>query len=210
MDSQLFAFTTVVALLTITPGADTMLVLRSVIAQGQRSAFFTIGGITAGLFIHALLSAVGLSFILIQSSVAFTVIKWVGAAYLVFLGVQSLIRLRHYEEESSAPASPTTIPSSFWQPLLNGLVTNVFNPKVAIFYLAFLPQFIHAGEPPLAKSLLLAGIHGLFTMGWLCLVALFIHKVRPLLLNPTIRRRLEALTGLVLIGFGIRLAMEER
>lgn len=211
IDPQVLTFTGVVALLTITPGADTMLVLRSVLAQGRRAGLLTTLGVCSGLFVHATLSALGLSLILMHSAAAFTAVKWVGAGYLLFLGAQSLWRLR-----GPAPAHPTldaapvlAASPALWSPLLTGVLTNLLNPKVAVFYLAFLPQFIAPPDPILAKSLLLAGIHAALGIVWLSLITLLVSRFRGLVASPAIRRRLEALTGVVLIGFGLRLAAEQ-
>ncbi len=176
-DSQMVAFTGIALLLTITPGADTMLVIRSVVARGPRAGLLTTFGICCGLFIHATLSAIGLSVILVRSATAFEVVKFVGATYLIVLGVQSIWRaIRHHSEvgetarSDHGPALMTTKRRAF----LEGLLTNVLNPKVAVFYLAFLPQFITPDDPVLLKSVVLAGIHFVLGILWLSLVILLL------------------------------------
>ncbi|HEV2661364.1 MAG TPA: LysE family translocator [Ktedonobacteraceae bacterium] len=214
-DPQILTFIGVALVLTLTPGADTMLVMRNVLARGSRAGIMTTLGICSGLFVHATLSALGLSFILVRSATAFEVVKFVGACYLIFLGLRSLwqlLRTRHTRageaviDEQPAGQQKAGALRSFRE----GLLTNILNPKVAIFYLAFLPQFMHKGDPVLAKSLLLAAIH--FTLGvlWLSLVALFLGRVRVFMTRPSVRRTLEAVTGTVLIAFGIRLALTQR
>lgn len=212
VDNQVLTFTGIAAILTLTPGADTMLVMRSVFARGQRAGLLTTLGICSGLFFHATLSALGLSLILVRSAAAFEVVKLVGACYLIYLGGQSLWQAfrpgaRELSPDGGAVAKQK---KEWWQSFLEGLLTNVLNPKVAIFYLAFLPQFISPGDPVLAKSLLLAGIHFMLGVVWLSLVTMFLGRVRALLTRPRVRRAIEATAGVVLIAFGVRLAMERR
>ena len=213
IDPQVLAFTAIAAILTVTPGADTLLVIRSVLLRGQKAGLLTTLGICSGLFFHATLSALGLSLILVRSAAAFEGLKLVGACYLIFLGGQSLWRaFRHHTgrldgESASADAVQR---KKAWRSFCEGLLTNVLNPKVAIFYLAFLPQFINYGEPVLGKSMLLAGIH--FTLGaaWLSLVIVFLGRMRGLLSRPSIQRGIEATAGAILIAFGVRLAIARR
>jgi RhtB (resistance to homoserine/threonine) family protein len=213
VDSSVLAFTGIAFLVTITPGADTMLVMRSVLARGPRAGLLTTIGICCGLFIHATLSAVGLSLILVRSAAAFEIVKLAGAAYLILLGIQSISRVvRHQPSVVDNPplvrsyAARSTKRRAF----LEGLLSNVLNPKVAVFYLAFLPQFIMPGDPVLLKSMLLAGIHFVLGLLWLSLVTLLLGRVRAVLTRPHIQQRLEAITGAILIAFGVRLALERR
>ncbi len=209
LDAHVLAFTGVAALLTITPGADTMLVLRAVLARGPRAGLLAAAGICLGLFIHAMLSALGLSLLLVRSAIAFEAVKLLGAAYLVFLGIQSLWHSARGRLDGLAdvPAQSTQLSS---RSFLEGLLTNILNPKVAIFYLAFLPQFIVPGDWVLGKSLLLAGIHAVLGIIWLSLVVLLLGRMRAVLTRPVVQRRLEAVTGLLLIAFGLRLSFEQR
>jgi RhtB (resistance to homoserine/threonine) family protein len=212
-DAQIWAFIGVALVLTITPGADTMLVLRSVLARGQRAGLLATLGICSGLLIHAMFSALGLSLILVQSATAFEVIKLAGAAYLIFLGSQSLWQgLGKRSEATSEPAQAkmATPQKSTRQALLEGLLSNVLNPKVSVFYLAFLPQFIQPGDPVLAKTVLLAGLHLGMGIIWLGLVTILAAQVRSWLVRPQVLRKIEALAGAVLILFGARLALERR
>lgn len=210
-DAQILAFIGVAFILTITPGADTMLVLRSVLTRGQRAGLLAVLGICSGLFVHATFSALGLSLLIVQSAAVFEMVKLLGAAYLIFLGGQSLWQALGKRADASHQPMTTVIPAkSKKQAFIEGLVSNVLNPKVSVFYLAFLPQFINPGDPVLAKSLLLAVIH--FGMGiiWLTLVATLAGQARALLGRPQVQRKIEAFTGLILILFGARLALERR
>jgi RhtB (resistance to homoserine/threonine) family protein len=212
IDNQVLAFTGIAAILTLTPGADTMLVMRSVFARGQRAGLSTSLGICSGLFFHATLSALGLSLILVRSATAFEIVKLIGALYLIYLGSQSLWQAFRHGARKLPPNEGTVNKQKkeWWQSFLEGLLTNVFNPKVAIFYLAFLPQFIGPSDPVLAKSLLLAGIHFVLGIVWLSLVTMFLGRLRAFLIRPGVQRTLEAITGAILIAFGARLAMERR
>jgi RhtB (resistance to homoserine/threonine) family protein len=203
--SDLVLFSGIAALLTITPGADMALVTRNALSRGRRAALFTTLGICAGCLVHAVASSAGLSAILAQSAAAFQTVKLVGAAYLIWIGIQGLRSATRRAEEPTYTAL-----RSHRRSFREGLLTNVLNPKVALFYLTFLPQFIHRGDPALQKALLLAGIH--ITMGliWLTAYALFLTRVKHAFLNSALARKLEALTGAVLIALGARLAFAER
>lgn len=222
--SQVLTFVAIAAILTITPGADTMLVVRNVLARGQRAGFLTTMGICSGLFFHATLSALGLSIILVRSATVFEVVKVVGACYLIFLGCRSIWQaLGHHKDTSSGIGGQrtsemlTTKASSAevrntgrWRSVREGFLSNVLNPKVAVFYLAFLPQFINPGDFVLGKSLLLAAIHFVLGIAWLSLVTIFLGRMRALLTKPAVQRGLEAVTGVILIAFGVRLVLERR
>jgi len=213
IDAQILTFTGIVLLLTLTPGADTMLVLRCALGRGAKAGILAALGICLGLFFHATLSALGLSVILVKSALAFEVVKYAGAAYLIYLGGQSLwqvYRQAQTPDVASLQDERGEISSAGLRPFWDGLLTDVLNPKVAVFYLAFLPQFIRPGEPVLAKSLFLAGIHGVLGLIWLSLIALFVGRIRPLFADARLRRGLEATAATVLILFGVRLAMERR
>jgi RhtB (resistance to homoserine/threonine) family protein len=206
LDAQVLAFTGIAALLTLTPGADTMLVVRSALVRGRRAGLLTVLGIGTGLFVHATLSALGLSVVLVRSARAFEVVKLAGALYLVYLGVQAI----RGAVRGAPPAARAADPAGARRSYAEGLLTNVLNPKVAVFYLAFLPQFIAPGDPVLAKSLLLAGIHFVQGVVWLSIVTLFVARLRPVLARPRVQRGLESLTGVVFIGFGVKLALARR
>jgi RhtB (resistance to homoserine/threonine) family protein len=202
LDGQVLAFTGVAALLTLTPGADTMLVLRSALVRGRRAGLLTVLGVCTGLFVHATLSALGLSVVLLRSARAFEVVKIAGALYLLFLGVQAL------RSAARAPPASRGAPQAAGsrRAFAEGLLTNVLNPKVAVFYLAFLPQFMKPGDPVLAKSILLAAIHFAEGTLWLSLVTVFVARLRPVLARPAVQRSLESVSGVVFIGFGVKLA----
>jgi len=211
IDPQVLAFAGIAFVLTITPGADTMMVIKNVLAHGRKAGFLTMLGVCCGLLIHATLSGMGLSIILVQSAAVFEAVKLMGAAYLIYLGVRSVWGLWQDAEDPDIPDTdlPTTKRGD-WRAYREGLLTNILNPKVAVFYLAFLPQFIAPGDPVLTKSVLLACIHFTFGIMWLSVVTLAINLLRTTLTRPRTRAYLEAVSGVVLIGLGVRLALERR
>jgi len=206
VDPRLYAFIGVAAVLTILPGADMALVTRNVLAVGRRRTMLTIVGICAGCMIHATASALGLSAILATSAAAFNVVKTLGAAYLVWIGVQSI-----HEARASTPVSASgATRHSGAGPFLQGFLTNLLNPKVAIFYLTFLPQFISQGEPVLKKSFLLAAIHIVLGFVWLTAYAWFVDRLGAVLTRPRVKAWLERTVGALLIALGVRLAWARR
>jgi threonine/homoserine/homoserine lactone efflux protein len=211
MDPHLWAFLVVATLLAVTPGADTLLVARNVLGRGRTAGLATIAGIAAGCFVHATLSAVGVSLILVRSAEAFHVLKWGGAAYLIILGIQSI--RSWWRADAVAPAAATDqdrMGARRLRSFMEGLLTNVLNPKVGLFYLAFLPQFIRPDNPVFARSLLLGGLHVGIGIVWLSLLSVSLVRIRPLVESRLWRARLEGASGTVLIALGVRLAAERR
>lgn len=208
-DSQVLAFTLLAALMTMSPGADTLLVVRNVLRGGHRDGIATAVGICSGLYVHATLSALGLSVILMHSATAFTALKFAGAAYLVWLGVQSLRgAARGHPVTQATDAGEARVPvSRSWR---EGFLTNLLNPKVVVFYLALLPQFIGADDPVFRKSLLLAAIHAVEGIAWFALVSVLVDRSRRFFLQPLLRRWIDAACGAFLVALGVRLAMQRQ
>ena len=194
----------VLALLTVSPGADMALVAKITLERGRRDALLATMGICSGLLVHATASALGLSVILATSAEAFTVVKLVGAAYLVYLGVQALrSSFRHETVAAVAPRRGTA-------PFVQGLLSNVLNPKVAVFYLTFMPQFMSPGDNVLVRSLAFAVAHGIMGLAWLTAYAYVLSRISVVLGRSGVRRWLERVTGAVLVALGLRLALERR
>jgi threonine/homoserine/homoserine lactone efflux protein len=213
LDPRLYAFIGVAALLTILPGADMALVTRNVLAVGRRRTMGTIIGISCGCALHATASALGLSAILATSATAFNVVKTIGAAYLIWLGASAIGRRRApvggatVEALSAVPTADRRTPHAEF---VQGFLTNILNPKVAVFYLTFLPQFISPGQPVLRRSLLLASVHIAMGFVWLTAYAWFVDRLGAVLTRPRVKVALERVTGGVLIALGARLARERR
>jgi len=194
----------VLALLTISPGADMALVAKITLERGRRAALLATLGICSGLLVHATASALGLSVILATSAEAFTIVKIAGAAYLTYLGLQALrSSFRHDTSEMPSPRRGAN-------PYLQGVFSNVLNPKVAVFYLTFLPQFMSPGDNVLVRSLAFAVAHGVMGIAWLSAYAYALTRISALLGGAGVRRWLERVTGGVLIALGARLALERR
>ncbi|GJM44893.1 MAG: lysine transporter LysE [Gemmatimonadota bacterium] len=203
LDSQVIAFTLVAAVLTITPGADTLLVVKNALRNGRGAGWATTLGILGGTLIHALLSAIGLSVILMRSATAFQVVKSLGALYLIWIGIQAIRSSRTRVTTEEGPSS-----ASFRSSFTEGLVTNVLNPKVAVFYLAFLPQFIGAADPVLAKSILLACIHNAMGLIWLGGLSVAVSRGRRWIQRPAVGAWISRASGAILVGLGVRLAID--
>lgn len=200
LEQSLVAFTLAAALLTVTPGLDTALVLRTAAAEGPRRALAAAFGICLGCLAWGALVAVGLGVLLEASEFAYRVLKWAGAAYLLYLGAR-LIFAPRLEQEAGEPGPGA---GSSW--FLRGLLTNLLNPKVGAFYVSFLPQFIPGGASVPPTTLLLALIHAGLGLLWFLLL---IGATRPLarvLRDARLVRALDRLTGGVLVYFGLRLA----
>ncbi len=204
MDPLFLAGLAVLALLTLSPGADMALVAKITLERGRRAALLATMGICSGLLVHATASALGLSVILATSAEAFTVVKLAGAAYLVYLGVQAL--RSSFRDGTSAAVAPRRATS----PFLQGLLSNVLNPKVAVFYLTFMPQFMSPDDNVLARSLAFAVAHGFMGVAWLTAYAYVLSRISMVLGRSGVRRWLERVTGGVLIALGLRLALERR
>jgi RhtB (resistance to homoserine/threonine) family protein len=208
LDPQVLAFALVAAAVTITPGADTLLVVRNALRGGRRDGIVTAVGIGCGLYFHALLSAIGVSAILAHSAQAFLALRIAGAVYLAWLGLQSLrAGIRGAPDAAIPDERPAAVtPARCFR---EGLLTNLLNPKVIVFYLALLPQFLSPRDPVLAKSLLLAAIHFAEGLVWLSVVAWAVDRSRHFFLRPVLRRWLDSLCGTILIALGAKLALEQ-
>lgn len=214
--AALLAFTLAAAILTITPGIDTALVLRTAAVEGGRRALMAGLGICAGCLIWGALAAFGLGSLLAVSTLAYDTLRICAAAYLFYLGAKLLWRTlpgraptanHHAVATRAMPAAANTSATGWF---LRGCLTNALNPKVGIFYITFLPQFIPAGADVLQFSLLLATIHALLGVMWF---ALLVAATRPLakwLSRPAVMRGLDRMTGAVFIAFGLKLALEKR
>lgn len=199
LEQSLIAFTLAAALLTVTPGLDTALVLRTAAAEGARRALAAALGICLGCLAWGALVAVGLGALLEASELAYRALKWIGAAYLLYLGARMILAPRGAERGEGVPP-----PRSNW--FLRGFLTNVLNPKVGAFYVSFLPQFIPAGASVPLTTILLAAIHSALGLLWFLLLVVATRPVARALRSERLVRGLDRLTGGVLIFFGLKLA----
>ena len=196
-------------LLNIAPGPDSILIMTRSATQGWRAGSAAALGIGAGTCVHVLAAALGLSALLEASSWAFTVIKWVGAAYLVWIGLQMLL-----SRKQAGPATPTALTLSlpYRKIFAQGFLTNVLNPKVALFFLAFVPQFIAPEAPRKALAFILLGaIFNLNGMLWCHFLAVSTALAsRRLSVGAGLARWLNRGIGALFLSFGIKLALSER
>jgi threonine/homoserine/homoserine lactone efflux protein len=197
-------------LVTVVPGADMALVTRQVLIGGPRLAQRTIFGNLAGICVHGAALAVGLSALLVASATAYTVVKLAGAAYLVWLGIQTIRAARRPAPATPDAAHDATGPISPRRAFVQGLVSTVLNPKPALFFLTFLPQFIDQNQSVLAQTLFLTLVHVIVGLVWLTTYAHLVDRARMVLTRDRFRRRLERSTGAVLIALGVRVAVERR
>ena len=225
MTTALLGFALASTLVILAPGPDSMLVMRNTMRGGRRAGWVTACGTLSGLTMWALAAALGLSALLRVSHVGYDILRFCGAAYLLWLGVTSLAHFRRKntaepvaQASRSAPAVPgltvpgltgpgTTRPRRAY---LNGLLSNLLNPKISVFFMAFLPAFVPAGTSAVEFSLVL-GIWFIAETGlWLAVVAWLADRGVRWLRRPAVQRWMERVTGIVLIGFGLRLATESR
>lgn len=206
--ASLTTYLIAITLLTITPGVDTMLVIRNTARGGWWDGAVSSFGICSGLFIHAAISAVGISMIMLQAAWAFSALKLAGAGYLIWLGFTSwrkVFRQDSFQLPSRVPAMGAFRVS---RSLREGFLSNVLNPKTAIFYMAFLPQFINPAGSALLQSLYLAGLHFFIAMIWQCLLALMVKQLKTWLQRPIIGQLFDGITGTVMIGLGLQVTTE--
>ena len=198
----------VAGLLTIVPGLDTAMVLRSAVSLGRRHGFATALGVSTGALIWGAAAAVGVSALLYASTEVYMAVRIAGAVYMVWLGSRLLLRalLGAAHEPLADPVSSRAIGHSW----ARGLLTNLLNPKIGAFYVAVLPQFIPAHDSHLAVGLLLALVHDLEGLVWFTAIILGSHSVRTMLARRSVRRAIDGATGATLIGFGLKLGLSAK
>jgi threonine/homoserine/homoserine lactone efflux protein len=205
-----FSFAVVAGLLTLVPGMDTALVLRSSISRSRRFAFATAIGISTGAMIWGVAAAVGVSALLAASETAYRLLTMAGAAYMIWLGLSLLWKSLWHGKAAAAPAAEALVPgrNELFTGWLTGTGTNLMNPKVGVFYIATIPQFIPAGESPLLVGVMLAGVHCVLTMAWFTLLIFGTGYASRWLKGARSIRIIDSITGTVLVGFGLKLALE--
>lgn len=207
LDSQVVAFLGVSVLVIVTPGADMALLTKVVLSNGQRAALLALAGIMTGHVAWVTLSVAGLAALLNASATAFTGLKLAGGAYLAYLGLQAIWQSRRHPG-TPATVLPAPMRMTDTRAFRQGLLSNLLNPKVGVFYTIFLPQFVTADDPVIAKSALFALIFIVMGMGWLAWYITAVGKMAGLLSRSRVRAWLDRATGAVLIALGLRLAFE--
>ncbi len=206
--AALLAFSATATLLTITPGLDTALVLRTAAAEGPRRAMLAAAGIALGCLAWGVLVGAGVGALLAASQFAYDLLRWAGALYLLTLGVKLISAPRRRLELAISDEGGIAATRPNW--LLRGFLTNLLNPKIGVFYVSFLPQFIPPGSSVLGWSVLLASVHNVLGLIWF---GALVAATRPLLgalRKPGVMTWLDRLTGALFIGFGLKLAFNSR
>jgi len=202
--ASLIAFIAAASLLTIAPGLDTALVFRTVATAGPRRAALAALGIAAGCFGWAILVALGLGALLAASQLAYTTLRWVGAAYLVWVGYKML---RHPRRSFAPEAGGNEGQRAAFS---TGLLTNLLNPKVGVFYVSFLPQFVPHGVSVGPYILLLGAIHAVLGLIWFACLITATRPLARLLARPPVVQTCDRLTGGMFVAFGVGLALQSR
>lgn len=201
---SLSAYVTAASLLTITPGLDTALVIRTATTGGARQAVLAGLGIATGLLVWAMLVAFGLGALLAASQRAYTVLRWMGAAYLLWVGYKLL---RHPRREFLTQAQSAQNQRAAFA---TGVLTNLLNPKVGVFYVSFLPQFVPQGVHVGAYILMLGAIHALLSLIWFACLIAATRPISTFIRRPAVIQACDRLTGGVFMAFGVGLALESR
>lgn len=206
MTTTLFSFLFAITILTLTPGFDTALVLRSAVAQGAKRASVTALGITLGCLVWGVAVGFGLGALLLASEMAYNLLKWLGAAWLLWLGLKLLLKPRQTAVDTQQPA----LQQGYLACFSRGLLGNLLNPKVGIFYVSFLPQFIPAGASVALWCSLMALAHMLLGLIWNAVLICGSHYFAGHLRKPRVLKVMDRLTGCVFIGFAAKLALSRR
>lgn len=205
LTAALLSFAVVAGLMTLVPGIDTALVLRTSITQGRSRAFAAAAGISVGVLAWGIAAALGISALLQASQIAFDVLRWAGALYVIWLGVTLILRARRGEQIDLSVAS--TSRESIGTGFRRGFLTNLLNPKIGVFYVAMLPQFLPDDVPAALGGAALALVHVIEGMIWFSVLIVATHALRTWLSRTAVQRWIDRITGIVLIGFGIRVAL---
>ena len=209
MGAHWLVFIGVAAIVIVVPGPDTAVVTKNVLIHGRRAAFGTSLGVTAGLSVWTVAAAVGVASVVRASYLAFTVLKLIGALYLIWLGVQAL-RTAGRARSGARPVGADKPAMGALGGFRQGLLSDLANPKIGIFFTSLLPQFVDPGHPVLLPSLALGSVFVLMTVLWLSAYCLIAARAAATLQRPRVRAALDRVTGTVLIGLGVRLALEHR
>lgn len=205
MDAQLLAFVGISLLLAVTPGPDMAVVTKNALAHGRRGVVLTTTGIGLALSIWVTATAVGLSAVLRESGELLFVLKLAGAAYLAYLGVRALFDSRRRPADLLAETPPPAPARAIFR---QGFLSAISNPKLGIFFVTFLPQFVAPGQALLPRLLELGLIFAVIGWVWMNVYGLLVARIRDVITAPRVRQWMQRVTGLVLLGFGARLALE--
>jgi RhtB (resistance to homoserine/threonine) family protein len=211
MHVDFLPFLAISILLILIPGPDTAVVTKNALLGGRRAGLFAAVGVSMGLTVWTIAAAVGVAALLRASAIAFLVLKVAGAIYLVWIGIQ-MLRARDPIAAATSAGHGVAVarPPRGARALRQGLLSDLSNPKIAVFFTSFLPQFVHGGGPAFAALLVLGLVFAAITLAWLAAYGVAVGHASGLMRRPAVRKTLDRITGVVLIAFGIRLALERR
>lgn len=203
-----YLFVLMCILLILLPGPDTAIATRNTVTAGTKGGFKTMLGTCCALLIHTSAAVFGLSAIIVKSALLFSVFKYVGAVYLVYLGIKTLWGLKNNQADNGTvvPAKSSYESHSCFK---QGFLTNLLNPKVAVFFLTFLPQFVDPGNKTFLPFLIMGITYTVLTALWCIFYIYLLNQISTFMKKPRTQAIFEGLTGTVLIGFGIKLALEK-
>lgn len=202
--SEVLTFTLVASLLVMSPGPNGVLIVKTVPTSGRAAGFANVAGFVAAFYGHGALSVLGISVLLVQSAVAFSIVKYVGAAYLFWIGGKALLAAwRGIETAPIVAASRNK--RTLWKAFGEGVLTNGLNPKVSMFYLAAFPQFLSIGDASAASALTLVTVHAAINAVWFCAMVLLFARLTQAAKNEGFQRGLKAVTGAVFVGFSVKM-----
>ena len=207
MIQNLISFAILAGLLTMLPGIDTAQVLRAVATGGKKSAYATLFGIMGGVWFWGVAAALGVSAVLLASKIAYTAIRWIGAIYLIYLGVKMIVDSRKITHETIQ--AKVEDKKTSWKLFSRAFIITLTNPKNGAFYVAILPTFLPKNLPAGFGGLLLATIHNGLCLIWFSMMIFGASFAKESLKNPKIQKRIERISGIALIGFGLKVALEK-
>jgi threonine/homoserine/homoserine lactone efflux protein len=210
MLQSLLAFAGAAVLIAMAPGPSTVMILRQSMSSGRRAGAVTVLGNESGVLLWGMAAAFGLSALLVASRIAYDGMRLVGAGVLIFFGLRTLWQVRRGSGESPAVVAEVEVAGSLWRSFRLGVLTNLANPKAGVFAVSFLPQFVPDGAPVLGTLVLFSVLWVLIDAVWYLGVIWLVGRVKGVLERPAVRRRLEQVSGVVLVGLGVRLAVEAR
>ena len=203
-------FTVVALMIVMVPGVDSLLVLKNTVIHGKKAGFFTMLGIILALFVWTTLAVLGLAAIIAKSMVVFLAIKYAGAAYLVYLGIQSWrAKAQNLMLLEDATPKGERLKNISLSCMTQGITTDLLNPKTLLLYVTLMPQFIQPDFNVNSQLLLLAGILIVLSIVWLGIVILIINGVRNWFMKQTVQSVFHKVTSILLVGIGIRIATEK-
>ena len=205
IDAQLIAFAGVSLLLAVTPGPDMAVVTKNALAHGRRGVVLTTSGIGLALVVWVTATAIGLSALLRTSGGVLFALKLVGACYLAYLGMRALLDSRQRPADLLAGVPAAARAGSVFR---QGFLSAISNPKLGVFFVTFLPQFVLPGQPVLARLLELGVTFAVIGWIWMNVYGIFVTRLRDVITTPRVRQWMQRVTGVVLLGFGARLALE--